>query len=136
MSRIFTEGSPIVPAIRGLDILVLPKSIQGDSRTSSPKALEVALPSLIIIGLKMFSLAPNLWTQEGMVIRMPKPFPYKDSRCDLWKYDVTLISTRTGKEDVCSNISSGLAGLTRIGRCYTLEELEKGGKRLSRAKLS
>ena len=56
---------------------------------------------------------------------MLKPFPYKDSHRVPWKYDVTLISTRTGKEEVCSNISSGLAGLTRSGRCYTSKKLEK-----------
>ena len=56
---------------------------------------------------------------------MPKPFPYKDSHHVPWKYDVILISTRTGMEEVCFNISSGLAGLTKSGRCYTPEELEK-----------
>jgi len=68
---------------------------------------------------------PNLQTQEGLVIHMLKPFFYKESHRVLWKYDVTLISTQTGKEEVCSNVSSGLAGLTRNGRCYTPKELEK-----------
>ena len=62
----------------------------------------------------------------------PKPFPYEDSHCVPWKYDVSLISTRTGKEEVCSNISSSLSGLTRNGHCYTFEELEKRRKRLVR----
>jgi len=56
---------------------------------------------------------------------MLKPFPYKDSHRAPWKYDLTLISTQIGKEEVCSNISSGLPGLTKSGRCYTFEELEK-----------
>jgi len=76
----------------------------------------------------MFSLVPNLQTKEGLVIRMPKPFPYKDSHHDPWKYDVTLISTQTRKEEVCPNISSGLSELTRSGRCYTPKELEKRRK--------
>ena len=61
---------------------------------------------------------------------MPKPFPFKDSNRVPWKYDVSLISTRTGKEEVYSNISSSLFGLTRSGHCYTLEELEKRRKEI------
>ena len=69
----------------------------------------------------------------------PKPFPYEDSHCVPWKYDVSLISTRTGKEEVYSNISSGLSRLTkssslsrltRSGHYYTPEELEKGRKEI------
>ncbi|KAL0004876.1 hypothetical protein SO802_012437 [Lithocarpus litseifolius] len=63
---------------------------------------------------------------------MPKPFPYKDSHRVLWKYDVTLISIQTGREEVCSNISSGLARHTRSGQCYTLEELEKMRKEIGK----
>ena len=81
----------------------------------------------------MFSLAPNLQTQEGVVFRMPKPFPYQDSHRVPWKYNVTLISTRTRKEDVCCNIFLGLAGLTRSGRCYTLKELEKRRKEIGKS---
>ena len=46
---------------------------------------------------------------------------------------MSLISTRTGKDEVCSNISSGLYGLSRSGRCYTLEELEKGRKEIDKS---
>ena len=60
---------------------------------------------------------------------MSKPFPYQDSHYVTWKYDVTSISTWTGKEKVYSNIFSGLFGLTRNGRCYTPKELEKKEKR-------
>jgi len=63
---------------------------------------------------------------------MPKPFPYEDSHCVPWKYDVSLISTRIGKEEVYSNISSGLSGLTRSGHCYTPEELEKRRKEIAK----
>ncbi|KAK9991456.1 hypothetical protein SO802_026441 [Lithocarpus litseifolius] len=71
-----------------------------DNKAPGLKALEAALPNPIIISPKMFSLVPNLQNQEGVVIRMPKPFPYKDSHRVLWKYDVTLISTQTEKEEV------------------------------------
>ena len=80
----------------------------------------------------MFSLAPNLQTQEGVIIRMPKPFPYKDSHRVLWKYDVALISTRTRKEKVCSNVSSSLSKLTRKGRCNTVEKLKKWRKEIGK----
>ncbi|KAL0010899.1 hypothetical protein SO802_006007 [Lithocarpus litseifolius] len=138
--KIFSEkakpGTPIVLAIPGFDPLVLPRSIQGISEAPGPKALEATLPSPVIISLKMFSLAPNLQTQKGVVIRMPKPFPYKDSHLVPWKYDVTLIFTRTRKEEVYTNISSSIVGLTRGGRCYTPEAIEKRGKRISRAQPS
>ena len=127
------EGILAVPAIQGFDPLVLPRSIQGISRATSLKALEAALPSPVIISPKMFSLVPNLRNQEGVVIRMPKPFPYKDSHRVPWKYYVTLIPTRARKEEVCSNIPLGLAGLTRSGRCCTLEELEKRRKEISKS---
>ena len=81
----------------------------------------------------MFSLAPNLQTHEGVVILMRKLFPYKDSHRVPWKYDVTSISTKTRKEEVCSNISLGLARLTRSGWCYTLEELEKRRKKIGKS---
>ena len=58
----FRKGTNIIPAIRGFNPLVLPKPIQGISRAPSPKTLEATLPSPVIIGLKMFSLAPNLQT--------------------------------------------------------------------------
>ena len=63
---------------------------------------------------------------------MSKPFPYKDSHCVPQRYDVTLISTRIGKEEVCSNVSSGLSELTRSGRRYTSEELEKRRKKIGK----
>ena len=40
--------------------------------------------------------------------------------------------TRIEREEVCSNISSSLSGLTRSGRCYTLEELEKRRKEIGK----
>ena len=64
---------------------------------------------------------------------MLKPFPYKDSHRVPWKYDVNLISTWTRKEEICSNVSSGLAWLTRSGRCYALEELEKRKKEIGKS---
>ncbi|KAK9997944.1 hypothetical protein SO802_017547 [Lithocarpus litseifolius] len=122
----------VVPAIRGFAPLVLPRSIQGISRVLSPKASGASLPGPVIINPKTFSLEPNLQTQEGLIIRMSKPFPYMNGHSISWKYDVTLISTSTRKEEVFSNVFSGLAELTKSGRCYTPEELEKRRKKLSK----
>ncbi|KAK9996763.1 hypothetical protein SO802_021449 [Lithocarpus litseifolius] len=99
------KGAPAVPASRGFDPLVLPRSTLRISRVPGPKASNAALPGPNIISLKMFSLAPNLQTQEGVIIR---------------------------KEEVCSNFSSGLSGLTRSGRCYTPGELEKRRKEIGK----
>ena len=63
---------------------------------------------------------------------MPKPFPYEDNHCVPWKYDVSLTSTRTKKEEVCPNISLGVSRLTRSCRYYTLEELEKRRKEIGK----
>ena len=45
---------------------------------------------------------------------------------------MSLISTRIGKEEVCSNIYSVLFGLTRSDRCYIPEELEKRRKEVGK----
>ena len=103
------------------------------SGVSGSKALKVILVSLVVINLKMFSVAPNLQTQDGIIIRMLKSFPYKDRHRVLWKYVVPLISTRPGTKEVFSNISSGLARLTRSGRCYNPEELEKRRKEIGKS---
>ena len=79
------KGTHVIPTIRGFDPIILPKPIQGIFRAPGPKALEATLPSSVIISSKMFSLVPNLQTQEGVVICMPKSFPYQDSHHVLWK---------------------------------------------------
>ena len=45
---------------------------------------------------------------------------------------MTLISSLIGREEVCSNIFSGLARLTRSGRCCTPKELEKMRKEIGK----
>ena len=89
------EGTTIVPVIWGFDPLLLPTPTSGISRLSGSKALEAMLPSLVVINPKLFFIVPNLQTQEGVIIHMPKPFPYGDSHCVTWKYNVSLISTWT-----------------------------------------
>ena len=113
--RFFQKETPIVPAIWCFDPLVLPMPIKGISEAPSPKALEAALPSLVFIDSKIFSLVPNLQTQEGMVIHLLKPFPYKDSHRVPWKYNVTFITIKARKKEVCTNVSSSLSRLTKSG---------------------
>ena len=91
------EGTDIVLAIRGFDHLILPKSASGISGVLGSKAIEAILLSSVVNNLKTFSIAPNLQTQEGVIIRMSKSFPYKDNHRVPWKYDVSLISTQIGK---------------------------------------
>ena len=86
----------------------------------------------MVINPKTFSIVPNLQTQEGVIICMPKSFPYKDGHRVFWKYDVFLISTRIGKEEVYSNISSGLSGLIRSGHYYIPNDLEKRRKEIGK----
>ena len=43
-----------------------------------------------------------------------------------------MISTRIGKEKVCSNVSSSLSGLTGSGHYYTPEKLEKRRKKVGK----
>jgi hypothetical protein len=68
----------------------------------------------------------------SVVIQVPQPFPYQDSKKIPWNYGMKVISTRESqpktKEEVVGNLTSGLGGITRSGRCYTPEELEKRRK--------
>ncbi|KAK9988578.1 hypothetical protein SO802_028817 [Lithocarpus litseifolius] len=116
------------------------KLIQFDN-TAAPNIITKPLPphqegnvnAIIIVEETVldFSSLSFLW-KEGVIIRIPKPFPYEDSYRVPWKYDVSLISTQIGKEEACSNISLGISGLTRSGCYYTLEELERRRKEIGK----
>uniref|UniRef100_A0A2N9HG88 G-patch domain-containing protein n=1 Tax=Fagus sylvatica TaxID=28930 RepID=A0A2N9HG88_FAGSY len=73
----------------------------------------------------------------SVVIQVPRPFPYQDSKKIPWNYGMKVISTRESqpktKEEVVGNLTSGLGGITRSGRCYTPEELEKRRKEAGKA---
>uniref|UniRef100_A0A2N9GI78 RNase H type-1 domain-containing protein n=1 Tax=Fagus sylvatica TaxID=28930 RepID=A0A2N9GI78_FAGSY len=68
--------------------------------------------------------------------KFPRPFPYHDNKRVPWNYGMKIISTREGKpkieEEVVGNLTSGLGGITRSGRCYTPEELEKRRKEIGK----
>ena len=73
----------------------------------------------------------------SVVIQVPQPFPYHDNKRVPWNYGMKVISTREGKpkmeEEVVGNLTSGLGGIIRSGRCYTPEELEKRRKEIGKA---
>ena len=71
----------IIPAIQGFDPLILPKPALRISEVFCSKILEAILPSPVVINPKTFPITPNLQTQEGVIIHMPKLFPYEDSHC-------------------------------------------------------
>ncbi|XP_017979875.1 PREDICTED: uncharacterized protein LOC108662802 [Theobroma cacao] len=63
-----------------------------------------------------------------MTIEVPKPFPYKDDKAVPWNYNCNVQVSKAGKwivesQDDAANIT-GVGGITRSGRCYTLEALE------------
>ena len=72
----------------------------------------------------------------SVVIQVPQPFPYHDNKRVPWNYGMKVISIREGepktKEEVVRNLTSGLGGITRSGRCYTPEELEKRRKEIGK----
>ena len=72
------EGTTIVLAIRGFDPLILPKPASRILGVFSSKALKAILLRPVVINPKTFSIAPNLQTQKGGIIHMPKSFPYED----------------------------------------------------------
>ncbi|KAK9997915.1 hypothetical protein SO802_017518 [Lithocarpus litseifolius] len=78
-SSSFQEGTAIVLAILGFDPLILPKPNSRIFGVFDSKALKAILPSSVVINLKTFSVEPNLQIQEGVIIRMPKLFPYEDN---------------------------------------------------------
>jgi hypothetical protein len=73
----------------------------------------------------------------SVVIQMPQPFPYQDDKRVPWNYGMKVISTREGKpkteEEMVGNLTFGLGGITRSGKCYTPEELEKRRKEMGKA---
>ena len=77
-TSLIQEGIAIFPTIQGFNPLILIKPASGISGVSDSKALEAILPSLVVINPKTFSIASNLQTQEGVIICMPKLFPYED----------------------------------------------------------
>ena len=66
---------------------------------------------------------------SNVTIQLPRPFVYKNDCQVPWNYNMQIVTTRGTEykleEAEVNNLSLGLGGITRSGRCYTSEELEK-----------
>ncbi|XP_017635814.1 uncharacterized protein LOC108477840 [Gossypium arboreum] len=54
-----------------------------------------------------------------MIIEVPSPFPYKDNKAVLWKYDVNIIIPEGEKSKITTGNVSEVGHFTRSGRCYS-----------------
>jgi hypothetical protein len=73
----------------------------------------------------------------SVIIQLPQPFQYKDNKKVPWNYRMQVIATRENKPKIeereVGNLTSGLGGITRSGKCYTPDELEKRRKEMGKA---
>ncbi|XP_022764236.1 uncharacterized protein LOC111309440 [Durio zibethinus] len=83
-------------------------------------------PVTIRCGNKPKSVIDKLLPRP-VTFKVPTPFPYKDDKAVPWRYGCDAV-VQGQKEEVskadASNIT-GVGGITRSGRCYTPEMLEK-----------
>ena len=103
----------------------------------NPVVIQYAAKVKIVLQTATVSTIQSSEKVPSIVIQVPQPFPYQDNKRVAWNYGMKVISTREGKpkteEEVVWNLTSGLGGITRSGRCYTLEELEKRRKEMGKA---
>jgi hypothetical protein len=102
-----------------------------------PVVIQYATKEKVMLQTVSVSTVQSLEKVPSIVIQVPQPFPYQDDKRVPWNYGMKVISTREGKpkmeEEVVGNLTSGLGGITRSGRCYTPEELEKRRKEIGKA---
>uniref|UniRef100_A0A2N9EJT0 G-patch domain-containing protein n=1 Tax=Fagus sylvatica TaxID=28930 RepID=A0A2N9EJT0_FAGSY len=101
-----------------------------------PVVIQYATKEKIMLQTASVSTIQSSEKVPSVVIQVPQPFPYQDSKRIPWNYGMKVISTREGKpkteEEAVGNLTSGLGGITRSGRCYTPEELEKRRKEIGK----
>uniref|UniRef100_A0A2N9IHC6 G-patch domain-containing protein n=1 Tax=Fagus sylvatica TaxID=28930 RepID=A0A2N9IHC6_FAGSY len=102
-----------------------------------PVVIHYATKEKVVLQTASVSAVQSSEKVPSVVIQVPQPFPYQDSKRIPWNYGMKVISTRESKpkteEEVVGNLTSGLGGITRSGRCYTPEELEKRRKETGKA---
>jgi hypothetical protein len=102
-----------------------------------PVVIRYATKEKVVLQTASVSAVQSSEKVPSVVIQVPQPFPYQDSKKIPWNYGMKVISTRESqpktKEEVVGNLTSGLGGITRSGRCYTPEELEKRRKEAGKA---
>ena len=101
-----------------------------------PVVVQYVAKEKVVLQTAMVSAVQSSEKVPSVVIQVPQPFPYQDNKRVLWNYGTKVISTREGKpetkEEVVGNLASGLSGITRSGRCYTPEELERRRKEMGK----
>jgi hypothetical protein len=102
-----------------------------------PVVIQYAAKEKIVLQTATVSTVQSSEKVPSVVIQVPQPFPYQDNKRVPWNYGMKVISTREGKpkteEEVVGNLTTGFGGITRSGRCYTPEELEKKRKEMGKA---
>ncbi len=103
----------------------------------NPVVIQYAAKEKIVLQTATVSTVQSSEKVPSVVIQVPQPFPYQDNKRVPWNYGMKVISTREGKpkteEEVVGNLTTGFGGITRSGRCYTPEELEKKRKEMGKA---
>uniref|UniRef100_A0A2N9GA71 Integrase catalytic domain-containing protein n=1 Tax=Fagus sylvatica TaxID=28930 RepID=A0A2N9GA71_FAGSY len=101
-----------------------------------PVVIQYATKEKVMLQTASVSTVQSSEKVPSVVIQVPQPFPYHDNKRVPWNYGMKIISTREDKpkieEEVVGNLTSGLGGITRSGRCYTPEELEKRRKEIGK----
>ena len=102
-----------------------------------PVVIQYVAKEKVVLQTATVSTVQSLEKVSSVMIQVPQPFPYQDNKRVPWNYGMKVISTREVKpkteEKVVGNLTSGLGGITRSGRCYTSEELEKRRKEMGKA---
>ncbi|XP_016706952.1 uncharacterized protein [Gossypium hirsutum] len=74
--------------------------------------------------LVIYYEAKNEEVKPKVIIEVPSPFPYKDSKAISWRYDVNIVVPEGEKSKATAGSVSGVGHFTRNGRCYSLEMVE------------
>uniref|UniRef100_A0A2N9G9T8 Integrase catalytic domain-containing protein n=1 Tax=Fagus sylvatica TaxID=28930 RepID=A0A2N9G9T8_FAGSY len=82
-----------------------------------PVVIQYATKEKVMLQTASVSTVQSSEKVPSVVIQVPQPFPYHDNKRE---------------EEVVGNLTSGLGGITRSGRCYTPEELEKRRKEIGK----
>ena len=118
-------------ALGKLSLVIPPRMSKLD-----PVVVQYAAKEKVVLQTATVSAVQSSEKVPSVVIQVPQPFPYQDNKRVLWNYGTKVISTREGKpetkEEVVGNLASGLGGITRSGRCYTPEELERRRKEMEK----
>ncbi|XP_017972264.1 PREDICTED: uncharacterized protein LOC108661074 [Theobroma cacao] len=66
--------------------------------------------------------------RSGITIEVPSPFPYKSDKAVPWNYECNILGTASSAPQASSEDLTGVGGITRSGRSYSPEIVERVGK--------